>query len=94
MYVGLALAALGALAVYRTWSTVLFLLQVPVLVVRARRKVELLAGTFGKAWERYGGRVPAGLPRPSHRSGVVLPETADADGASVQPPEPRRRALA
>ncbi len=46
---------------------------------------ELLARTFGEAWERYAARVPAWLPGPSHRSGgVVLAETADANGASVQ----------
>jgi protein-S-isoprenylcysteine O-methyltransferase Ste14 len=63
MYLGLALAAVGAMAVYRTWSTVLFVLQLPVLVVRARREDELLARTFGDAWSGYAARVPAWLPR-------------------------------
>jgi protein-S-isoprenylcysteine O-methyltransferase Ste14 len=63
MYLGLALAAIGALAVYRTWSTVLFVVQLPVLVARARREEELLARTFGEAWRRYAARVPAWLPR-------------------------------
>jgi len=94
MYLGLALAALGALALYRTWSTMLFVLQVPVLVVRAHREEELLARTFGGAWEQYAARVPAWLPRGAHPSGVVLPETADAGGASVRPGEPRRQAVA
>jgi protein-S-isoprenylcysteine O-methyltransferase Ste14 len=65
MYLGLTLAALGALAVYRTWSTLLFVLQVPVLAVRAHREEELLASTFGEAWQRYAARVPAWLPRRS-----------------------------
>lgn len=94
MYLGLALAALGALALYRTWSTMLFVLQVPVLVVRAHREEELLARTFGEAWEQYAARVPAWLPRGAHPSGVVLPETADAGGASVRPGEPPRQAVA
>jgi hypothetical protein len=81
MYLGLALAALGALAVYRTWSTVLFVLQVPVLVVRAHREEELLARTFGEAWERYAARVPAWLPRHPRRSGLDhASEVADAGG--------------
>jgi protein-S-isoprenylcysteine O-methyltransferase Ste14 len=62
MYLGLALAAVGALAVYRTWSTVVFVVQVPILVVRARREDELLAETFGDAWLRYANRAPAWLP--------------------------------
>lgn len=52
-YLGLAPAALGALAVYRTWSTELFVLQMPVLVVRAHREEEHLARIFGEARKRY-----------------------------------------
>jgi protein-S-isoprenylcysteine O-methyltransferase Ste14 len=63
MYMGLMLAAVGALGVYRTWSTALFVIQLPVLVIRARREDELLARTFGEAWNRYAARVPAWLPR-------------------------------
>jgi protein-S-isoprenylcysteine O-methyltransferase Ste14 len=64
MYLGLMLAAFGAVAVYRTWATVLFVIQLPILVVRARREDELLERTFGEAWQRYRARVPAWLPRP------------------------------
>lgn len=63
MYLGLALAAIGALAVYRTWSTLLFVVQVPVLLVRARREEELLASSFGDTWRRYARGVPAWWPR-------------------------------
>lgn len=63
MYLGLALAALGAVATSRTWSTVLWVIQLPVLVVRARHEVELLARTFGEAWSGYAARVPAWRPR-------------------------------
>jgi protein-S-isoprenylcysteine O-methyltransferase Ste14 len=63
MYLGLALAAVGAIAVYRTWSTLLFVIQLPILVVRARREEELLARTFCEEWSRYAARVPAWLPR-------------------------------
>jgi len=67
MYLGLTLAALGALAVYRTWTTALFVLQTPVLVVRARREDALLALTYGEAWQRYAEQVPSWLPRASTR---------------------------
>jgi protein-S-isoprenylcysteine O-methyltransferase Ste14 len=63
MYLGLSLAAVGALALFRTWSTLLFVAQVPVLVVRARREDGLLASTYGDAWRRYADRVPFLFPR-------------------------------
>lgn len=70
MYLGLMLAAVGALGVYRTWSTALFLVQLPVLVIRARREDELLSRTLGEAWKRYAARVPAWLPRPRERPSI------------------------
>jgi protein-S-isoprenylcysteine O-methyltransferase Ste14 len=63
MYLGLGFAAIGALALYRTWSTVLFVVQWPALVVRAHREEALLERTFGDAWRRYAARVPAWCPR-------------------------------
>jgi protein-S-isoprenylcysteine O-methyltransferase Ste14 len=92
MYLGLALAAIGALAVYRTWSTMLFVLEVPVLVVRARHEEELLARTFGEAWDRYAARVPAWLPR--RPIGRVLCDPGPLMlMAPVLPREPRLRAM-
>ena len=64
MYVGIVLAALGALGLYRTWTTLLFIAQLPVLYVRARREDEALEAEFGAAWRRYHNSVPAWLPRP------------------------------
>jgi protein-S-isoprenylcysteine O-methyltransferase Ste14 len=63
MYLGLMAAAIGALAVFRTWTTVLFVIQLPVLVVRARSEDRLLAATFGPEWRRYAAAVPGWLPR-------------------------------
>lgn len=63
MYAGLALAAVGASLVYRTWTTLAFVAQVPVLVARARREDRLLERTFGERWRTYARRVPAWLPR-------------------------------
>jgi protein-S-isoprenylcysteine O-methyltransferase Ste14 len=77
MYLGLALAAIGALAVYRTWSTLLFIVQLPVLQVRARREEELLAVTFGAAWRRYARRVPAWWPQWPRVSTLLRSERTD-----------------
>ena len=66
MYVGLVLAAIGSMALYRTWSSLLFVIQLPVLIARARREEELLAQAFGGAWERYAAQVPGWLPRWPH----------------------------
>jgi len=63
MYLGLAFAALGALAVYRTWSTLLFVLLTPVLVLRAQREDLLLAQTYSETWQRYAERVPGWFPK-------------------------------
>lgn len=76
MYLGLMLAAVGALAVYRTWANVLFVIQLPILVVRARREDELLKRAFGEAWERYADRVPAWLPRPAGGWGSLAAATS------------------
>lgn len=79
MYLGLALAALGALAVYRTWSTLLFVLQTPVLIRRAQREDLLLAQTYGDTWQRYAERVPAWLPTGWSRLGPQHPVPSQTD---------------
>ncbi|MCL5960070.1 MAG: isoprenylcysteine carboxylmethyltransferase family protein [Chloroflexi bacterium] len=63
MYLGGALAELGALLIYRTWATALVALQIPDLVLRSRREEEVLAAQFGQQWEEYRGRVPGWIPR-------------------------------
>jgi protein-S-isoprenylcysteine O-methyltransferase len=70
MYVGLALAALGALALYSTWSALLFVLQVPVLLLRARREDLLLSQAYGETWRRYAEAVPGWVPRRSSRTAM------------------------
>jgi protein-S-isoprenylcysteine O-methyltransferase Ste14 len=74
MYLGLMTAALGALALYRTWTTALFVVQLPVLVIRARREEALLEATYGDAWRRYVASVPAWLPSVRRRSGSSRPD--------------------
>lgn len=66
MYVGLALAAWGALLIYLTWTTVYFAVFAPLLFLRARREEQALAGEFGEQWQAYCKRVPAFWPRLRH----------------------------
>jgi protein-S-isoprenylcysteine O-methyltransferase Ste14 len=63
MYVGLTLAAWGALLIYFTWTTVFFSLFAPMLLLRARREEQVLAAEFGEQWQEYCQRTPAFLPR-------------------------------
>jgi len=71
MYAGLMIAAVGALVLYRTWTTLAYVAGLPVLIARARREDEVLADRFGAEWEAYRDRVPAWIPRP-RLSGVAL----------------------
>jgi protein-S-isoprenylcysteine O-methyltransferase Ste14 len=64
MYVGLALAAWGALLIYFTWTTAYFAIFAPLIALRARREEQALAAEFGEQWQDYCKRVPAFLPRP------------------------------
>ena len=63
MYLGLIAAAFGSLLIYRTWTTVLFALFAPFLLLRARREEQVLAAEFGEQWQAYSRRVPRFLPR-------------------------------
>lgn len=63
MYLGGIMAELGALLIYRTWTTVLAATNIPVLFIRARREEEALAAEFGEQWAEYSRRVPAWIPR-------------------------------
>ncbi len=63
MYVGGAMAELGALLIYRTWAAAAITLQVPELPLRARREEDALAAQFGDEWEEYSRRVPGWIPR-------------------------------
>ena len=63
MYLGGQLAEVGALLLYRTWTTALIALNVPELVLRARREAEALRAEFGPAYDAYAARVPFWLPR-------------------------------
>lgn len=63
MYCGIALAAVGAVMVYRTWAMVFAVAALPAFAVKARHEERLLAAEFGDQWKDYAQRVPAWWPR-------------------------------
>ena len=63
MYVGLTLAAWGALLIYFTWTTVYFACFAPLLAFRSYREEQALSAEFGEQWMEYCKRVPAFIPR-------------------------------
>ena len=67
LYLGLQIAALGGLLIYRNWTFVFIAVNFMALFFRARREEQALAGRFGEEWERYASQVPAWLPRFWHR---------------------------
>jgi protein-S-isoprenylcysteine O-methyltransferase Ste14 len=63
MYLGMSLAALGGLLLYRTWTLVfLAFTAVSILLLRSRREEQALALQFGEEWEAYCRRVPRFIP--------------------------------
>lgn len=62
MYLGIMLAGVGGLLLYRTWTFVLVILTGLALVLRARREEAVLAAEFGEEWEAYCRRTPGWLP--------------------------------
>ena len=67
LYLGLNLAALGGLLLFRTWTLVFISASFLTLVWRARREEQALAAEFADTWHAYSRRVPAWLPRLHHR---------------------------
>jgi protein-S-isoprenylcysteine O-methyltransferase Ste14 len=64
MYLGVLLAAAGALLIFRTWAMLLFAPLSLVVVLRAEREEKLLAAEFGDAWKTYCSKVPKWMPKP------------------------------
>lgn len=62
MYVGLILAAWGALLIYFTWTALYFAVVAPFLLRRVAKEEQLLAAEFGAEWQAFARRVPAFLP--------------------------------
>lgn len=63
MYLAVLLAALGALMIFRTWAMVVFFPMSLTVIRRAEKEEEVLAETFGEAWQDYVTEVPKWLPR-------------------------------
>jgi protein-S-isoprenylcysteine O-methyltransferase Ste14 len=63
MDTGLMLAAIGALLMYATWTTLFFVCFAPLLSVRARKEEWVLAAEFGAQWSEYCKQVPMFIPR-------------------------------
>lgn len=63
MYLGLWFVGIGGLLLYRTWTFVFLLLQLPAMFVRAWREEQALAAEFGPQWQAYCQQTPAWLPR-------------------------------
>lgn len=64
MYLGVMLAAAGALLIFRTWAMLFFTPLSLGIILRARREETLLAQAFGVGWQAYKKRVPAWIPNP------------------------------
>jgi protein-S-isoprenylcysteine O-methyltransferase Ste14 len=62
LYLGLQVAAVGGLLVYRNWTFVFIAVNFLGLFFRARREEQALAAEFGKEWEMYASQVPAWMP--------------------------------
>lgn len=62
-YLGLQLAAIGGVLLYRTWTFVFVTVNFLALIIRAKREEEALAMEFGDQWEAYVRCVPAWTPR-------------------------------
>lgn len=63
MYVGVLLAAMGALLIFRTWAMLVFTPMSLVVVARAEREEKLLDQEFGDEWKAYASKVPKWFPR-------------------------------
>lgn len=63
MYSGLILAAIGSLLLYLTWTTLLFAIFSPFILVRAHREELVLSAEFGEEWKAYCKQTPAFVPR-------------------------------
>ena len=63
MYVGVFLAAIGALLIFRTWAMIVFLPMSLVVLARANREEKLFEQEFGDEWQSYASIVPKWFPR-------------------------------
>ena len=81
MYLGIVVASLGGLLIYRTWTLVFVAVSFLGLIVRARREERALAAEFGEEWEAYRQRVPGWVPRAWRRKKIGTQINADQRGS-------------
>ena len=67
MYLGIILASVAGLFIYRTWTLVFTTVTFLGLALRARREEQALAAEFGEQWEGYCRRVPGWIPHTLRR---------------------------
>jgi protein-S-isoprenylcysteine O-methyltransferase Ste14 len=87
LYVAGTLAEVGALLMYRTWTTALIALNIASLVLRSRKEEATLAEQFGDEWTRYAAQVPAWVPRLSALTGCCAKGSSGTTPGGDQPPE-------
>lgn len=63
MYSGIALAAIGGVLLYQTWTLVAMLFLPLGLARRAQREEQALAEEFGQEWKNYCQKTPMFLPQ-------------------------------
>ncbi len=63
MYLGLQVAALGGIFLFRSWTFVFLFFNFLFLIIRARREEQALAMEYPELWEKYSRDVPAWLPK-------------------------------
>jgi protein-S-isoprenylcysteine O-methyltransferase Ste14 len=75
MYLGILLAGVGGLLLYRTWTFVFLLTHIPSLILRAWREEEVLAEEFGREWQAYRERTPAWVPHSQKKPRIHKDQT-------------------
>ena len=53
IYLGLAMAAVGSLFIYNTWTSLIFALTAPFVFIRVHHEEKALAAEFGEEWQVY-----------------------------------------
>jgi protein-S-isoprenylcysteine O-methyltransferase Ste14 len=62
MYLAVMVAAIGALLIFRTWATAIFVPMSWVVIRRANHEEALLETEYGDAWREYAEEVPKWCP--------------------------------
>jgi protein-S-isoprenylcysteine O-methyltransferase Ste14 len=63
MYLGVMVAAIGALLIFRTWAMAFFAPMSLIVIRRASQEEALLEMEYGDKWQDYKREVPKWCPR-------------------------------